>query len=582
MQDNPHTSEVAGSLFSAGVVLALGLLAATSAMGQNWDTLSEQSAPTPQTNDSSEQGGVGGALMIPTERLDAHIPDPVEGAERALAELEAARDAGDAVSQAYQQRLLERTNTIRRAEQFRLSLEDALHRALRNSFVIDVQRYNPAVNTTRVIEAQAAFDAVFFANITKNKVDRPSASSLTSTSVDLFDSRYGLSKVLPSGMQVSASYGLRRTRTALSFQQLNPEYFNDLTIEVRQPLLRGFGVDQNRSLIVIANNDRSVSAAAFRRQIRDTLRQVEELYWRLVQARRDVVISARLLADFESIYDYLIARKDFDVMPVQLAATKANLEQSRTNFVQFRANVFDAEDRLIAAMNDPAIDLADDLEIVPTDFPTFGRIVVDRLAEAQLALENRQEIREQRLTVANAKIAVGRAINAELPKLDLTLRYTSDGLAKKADAAFDQLSQSNFLEYFVGVDLEVPIGNRAPRAARRRAELQHLQAVAQLKAVYEDVLLDVNLAVRKLDTTYDQIGPSFESAEARQREVGSIVARAERKDFNTLNSELGARQSLFGARRTMLNATVDYNVAIIDLERAKGTLLQYYNIVIPD
>jgi outer membrane protein TolC len=92
----------------------------------------------------------------------------------------------------------------------------------------------------------------------------------------------------------------------------------------------------------------------------------------------------------------------------------------------------------------------------------------------------------------------------------------------------------------------------------------------------------VNLTVRKLDTAYDQILPSFEAAQAREREVDSIVARAERKDINTLTTELNARQSLAGARRAMLGAMVEYNISIVDLERAKGSLLQYHNVVIPE
>ena len=91
----------------------------------------------------------------------------------------------------------------------------------------------------------------------------------------------------------------------------------------------------------------------------------------------------------------------------------------------------------------------------------------------------------------------------------------------------------------------------------------------------------INLAAREIDTTYDQIGPAYEAAEARLREVESIVARAERKDINTLNSELAARRSLADSRRGLLRVMSDYNIAIIDLERAKGTLLRYNNVVLP-
>jgi outer membrane protein TolC len=243
--------------------------------------------------------------------------------------------------------------------------------------------------------------------------------------------------------------------------------------------------------------------------------------------------------------------------------------------------VFDAEDRLIAAMNADEVNLADNIEIIPDDVPMLHRVMVDRLADVQTALDNRQEIREQQLRVSTAKISVGRAKNAELPKFDITLRTTWDGLGGSADASFDEVTRNNFHEYFIGVELEVPVGNRGRRAAHQRSRLQYEQAVSELKRVFEETILDVNLSSRAVSTAFDQVGPSLEAAESREREVSSIVARAERKDLNTLNTELGARQSLASARRAMLSAIIEYNIAIVDLERAKGTLLEYHNVVVP-
>ena len=174
-----------------------------------------------------------------------------------------------------------------------------------------------------------------------------------------------------------------------------------------------------------------------------------------------------------------------------------------------------------------------------------------------------------------------RAKNFELPRLDATFRYEVDGLAGSADRAFDEMTGSNFISYFVGVEFELPIGNRGPRAFHQRARLQYLQAETALRDLFEQIILDVNESARGLHTTFDQIRPSFESVEARERQVDSLVARAERKDFNTLNNELSARQSLASSRRAMLNAIVEFNIAIIDLERSKGTLLRYNNVVIP-
>ncbi len=523
----------------------------------------------------------GGDSDIDNAVLEEHLPDPELDRQRVVGAIEQARQKGDGNNVVLFSRVLERIETIRRPQQLHLTLEDTLRRTLANNYDIQTQSFNPAVETTRIVEAESVFDAIFFSSVTKNKVDKPTGSQLTSSDLDYMNWSTGIRKLLPSGMQVSATYGLQRTKTSISFQQINPEYFSDLALEMRQPFLRGFGIDYNRSLILIAKNDRRIGDMAFRRQVRDTLRTVEELYWRLVQARRDVVITARVLAEFEGVYDNLWARRDFDITPVELSATEANLETSKADFVRVRATLFDAEDQLIAAMNAPDVHLADNLEIIPDDFPSLPRITVDRLGAVQTALSHRSEIKEQELRIATAKIAVGRAKNEELPRLDVMFRYTIDGLSGTADRSFDKMTGHNFVEYLIGVELEVPIGNRGPRAGHHRARLQHSQAAASLKSVIERVILEVNLAVRSLSTAYDQVSPSLASAEARQREVESTVARAERKDLATLNNELGARRSLASSRRAMLAALVDYNIAIMDLERAKGTLLEYNNVVIP-
>jgi len=511
------------------------------------------------------------------------MPDPDRDRQEALERLKEAENTGDKNTAKYIRRVLELLTPIQRTETLHLTLQEAIHRALATSYLIEVDRYNPAIEATRVIEAKAAFDAVFFTNITKNNIDRPSSSQLSATDVDIFTSSMGIRKLLPTGMQVSSSYDLDRTKTTLAFQSedLNPAYVTNLVFEMRQPLLRGFGIDYNRSLIRISQANKQSADWAFRRNVRDLVRQVEEAYWRLVQARRDVVISARLLVDFEQILEYLDARRDFDIIPVQLNATQASLEINRAAFIRLVARVLDAEDQLVALMNSEDVDLADDVEIIPTDFPQLNRIAVDRVAEVKVALDNRSELKEQELQIEIAKLNAGRAKNQELPRLDFSFRQMYDGLAGNADRSFDKATAANFIEYFFGVEFEAPIGNRGPRAESYRAQLQYAASVALLKQRMEEVIFDVNQAVRELNTSYDQIAPSFFSAEARVREVDSIVARAERKDLNTLNSELNSRQSLAEARRVMLNAAVEYNIAIVDLERAKGTLLTYNNILIP-
>jgi outer membrane protein len=525
-------------------------------------------------------GRLGAELAIDPDRIRWHLPDVEVAyhlAERALAE---ARQTGDGAEETFQERLMLRIDSVRREQQIRLSLEEVIRRALANNYALETQRYSPAVEATRVVEAEAVFDAVFFANVQKNIVDQPTASQLQANTLDTLSLTAGIRKAFPTGSQISLSQSLGRQSTSLEFQEINPVWSANTVLEFRQSFLRGFGIDVNRTQIIINRNNQRISEWAFHRQIRDLVRNVEDAYWQLVQARREVVITGRVLVDFEGIYESLEARADFDITPVQLAATRARLERSKAAFVRVQANVRNAEDQLISLMNDPDLDLQSEIEIIPTDFPVPQALVLDRVGEVQAAIEHRPEIHEQELRVDSARVLVGQAKNAELPRLDALFQYTMDGLGTNSDKAYDQMSTSDFVEYLIGVEFEVPIGNRSARAAHTRARLQYTQAVAALRQQLEQVILEVNLALRQVVTAYDQIEPQFKSTEASEEEVRSIVARAERKDINTLTTELNSRESLASARRSLLQILVDATTAVVDLERSKGTLLDYYNIQI--
>ncbi|HUU83713.1 MAG TPA: TolC family protein [Phycisphaerae bacterium] len=529
--------------------------------------------PTP----AQPVGDFGAGQLIDPERLRWHVPDPAhtwQEAQRLAAEATRTADRD------YYNSLVTRIDLISHRPKIVLTLQETLHRAMVNNLSVRVAGYNPAIETTRVIEAEAAFDATLFYNLTKNKQNVPVASQLIGSNTDSLRMDGGITKRLATGMQATASLNLSRQNTDNQFQSLNPAYNSQFIVELRQPFLRGFGIDYNRSLIRVARLDQHVSDHAFRRQVIQTLRDVERAYWDLVIARRDIVIAARLLSDFEQIYNYLWQRRDFDAYKIQLADTKARLEKTKATFIQVTANVRNAEDRLINLMNDPAIDLADDIEIIPTDFPSQTPVVLDRLSEIQAALDHRPELHEAQLTVKKARIGVGRAGNEALPRLDVTFQYAVDGLGTNAHNAFSEVTKNDFHEYFVGVELEWPIGNRARRAAAQRARLQHGQAIANLERTFEDILFDVNLRVREVGTSYDQILPNFESVEANEDQHEALVARAESKNFLQLNQELNTLQALANARRELLRSLAEYTMAIVELERAKGTLPEYNNIII--
>jgi outer membrane protein TolC len=207
-------------------------------------------------------------------------------------------------------------------------------------------------------------------------------------------------------------------------------------------------------------------------------------------------------------------------------------------------------------------------------------VVLDELGEVTASLAHRAELHEAKLAIEQAQIGIGVAKNQALPKLDVIFRYIVDGLGTNNDRAFSQMTENDFNEYLLTVQFEWPIGNRGPEAAIRRARYAQAQAIAGHKATIEQVIAEVKVAIRDLHSLHEQILPTLESAEASSNQLRATVDRAVRWSVEALQVELNAHEALASAREQLITLVINYNVAIVNLERQKGTLLRYNNIVL--
>src|SRR5690606_18448938 len=65
------------------------------------------------------------------------------------------------------------------SKRVQMSLKQAIHLAARNNLDIEVARFGPAITEAQLIQAQAAVDAVFFAEFDFRKLDTPSPPAAT-------------------------------------------------------------------------------------------------------------------------------------------------------------------------------------------------------------------------------------------------------------------------------------------------------------------------------------------------------------------------------------------------------------------
>lgn len=526
------------------------------------------------------------AFPSPQEILD-QIPDPTDAPRIFKARLEHTRKTArePRIVKKYARvvkKALEYLRLVQRPKQIKLSLAECVQRALEHNYTVQIETHNPAIATTNLVEAEAAFDAVFFLDYSDSSQDQPTATQLAGNQTKIRSYTGGFRKLFPTGMQAQVSLGQRRTETDLSFATLNPAWDSTFQAQFTQPLLRGFGLDFNRATINLRRSDRRISKYQFYQRVRDTLLAVEQAYWQLVSARRNVSILAESVAQTYDTYKSMEQRQSHDATPVELANSESRWRSREVEFLEAVKAVHDAEDQLKNLLNDPELLLSEDVELVPTATPFAAAVTLDHFAEVRTALDHRTEILEAKERIEQARIQTAVAKNQTLPQLDLTFNYVVQGLATNPDNSIDKLTTNRFRSYTVGVNFSYPIGNRGPRAAYRRARLQERQALVAVQQAMDNVVLEVNNEIRRLLFRYRQLPPQLRAVHAAVRNLAALQARTQAITPSFLETELANIQQLSSNRQALLQVLVDYNIGIVQLEKAKGTLLDYNNVAIDE
>jgi outer membrane protein len=478
----------------------------------------------------------------------------------------------------------------------RVPLQELVHRAVLNSHEVRVAGYDAAVSKTRILEAQAHYDPVFFSKTTytDQKILSPSSGILPGVNPfqpEIFrtlDAQVGVRQNLPSGGQVELRYDVQRIqRVPISSGELNPYTVNDLALQVTQPLLREFGYDVNWARITLARNDYRVSVIESRKTLEENLAEIERDYWQLVEAEQEEKIQEDLLALSTATYNILVEHVGTDVSRVQLRQAETTINARAAVLVRAKARMQDISDDIKRRMNDPDFPVAGEVVILPEAPSAEIPVHFDLQDQIATALANRFELGEQVIRQESASLAMMVAKNNLLPKLDLVGTLDVQGPGKDFSHSFQNQGRSDYLGASIGFNFEWPLGNREARAIYRRAVLQRLQAMEQYATLVAQVVMDVKQAAREVETTWNEIGAR---RQARFAAADALQALEDRREaggpgyYEPTNIQLvlDAQERKGDAQREEALAVASYYVAIARLERAKGTLLKYDNVVMEE
>ncbi len=184
----------------------------------------------------------------------------------------------------------------------------------------------------------------------------------------------------------SADYGIRRsflTGTTVQldmaqqslFQnapanQYNPSLNGNLDLSISQNLLRGFGLGLNRRAIVQARNNVKVADLNFKQQVIATVKNVIDLYWDFVSLGDNVRFKQRSLEITRKMYEDNRRRAAIGaIAPIDIIQAEAGVQTAELDLRQARTQLAQQELILKSALTRTGVDSIElmDAHIVPTD-----------------------------------------------------------------------------------------------------------------------------------------------------------------------------------------------------------------------
>ncbi|MEM9373631.1 MAG: TolC family protein, partial [Planctomycetota bacterium] len=311
-----------------------------------------------------------------------------------------------------------------------VSLERAIQTAVANNLDTEVARYEPAINQASIVEAEAAFDWLFFGSASWQDSSTPQAgqgfgtgSGVIRNDSETLNAQAGLSSNLTTGGSLSLTHTFNNTNVQSSFfgaePNPNPAYASNFEVELNQPLLRGFGETVNLADIRLAENAERSSVASLRSQLIETVTDTERAYWTLLQAYRELVVLNRLLERGIEVRDDILARRVQDARQAQIADAIARVERRKGDLLVARQALRRASDNLKRLVNDPALPVGSEVLLIPIDAPPAEEVSVSLLDAITTAVAERPELDIALLSIDDAEIREDVARNLRKPRLDL-------------------------------------------------------------------------------------------------------------------------------------------------------------------
>jgi outer membrane protein TolC len=481
----------------------------------------------------------------------------------------------------------------------RLSLRDAIVLTLENNSAVRIQETQVESLKFALLGAHAPFDPVLTALYNVNSSSSAPFTQLQGTGASSTfisttqNAQFNYTQTFETGTIVQAGLNSNNNYANSSFYLFNPYITSTLNFQFTQPLLKNGWVFANRAPLTIARRNLQQSQATFVAEVNTNVLQAVTQYWTVIEARGNLGVARSSMDAAEATYKRDKRALELGALPpLDIYRSESQVASRRVQVIQSEYTLKQAEDALrmtIGTDQDPYYQ-ALDLELTERPEPEGDLRTIDASSALQLALIKRPEFDAAQAALANDETRIRLAHNHLLPELDLSGQYISNGLGgtqfndaghKTTSSSLNQLFGFTYPTYYAQLSLTLPIKNRAAKAEMGTALVSRRNDLYNQRQIREQVTLDVSNAVHQLEQAKLSIAAGKEALDLAQK---TMAAEQRKYDLGseTIFFVLEAQTELASAQLGLLQAEVNYQLAVAGVDHATGELLEPYHLQIAE
>jgi outer membrane protein len=478
----------------------------------------------------------------------------------------------------------------------RLSIDEAVRLALEQNLGIQIQRFDPQIQDYGVAQARSFWAPELSTNFSRQSQSQASTSSLSggASSIDngTFATGVGLSQTLPWGTFYTANWNSARFTSTNLFNNFSPQISSNVNVQVTQPLLRNFSMDQIRQQVATSKKLRELSDIQLDAVVLQTTRNVKNAYWDLSYAIDNLTAQQESLKLAEQSLSDNRKRVEIGTLaPIDIVQAQAEVASNEERVIVAEAAIKRAQDNLRALILDPAAPDFWTTSFQPTDAAPFQEQAIDVDSAVRNALDKRSDLRSAKNSIERSDVDIRFLRNQILPDVSAQATYITRGVggvqltpvdfnaiaggglvgnrAIIADRGYGtvlgDVFQSAYPDWTVGVQISYPLGTNTAQANLARARLQYQQSQTQLKNLQMQVGTQVREAARNVQTNQKRVQSARASRELQEKKL-----EAEEKKLAAGMSQsffvFQAQRDLSQAKTTEIQAVADYNKSLVDFE----------------